>query len=143
MKALTICNPYAHLIAIGEKFVENRTWFTRYRGVLAIHAAKSKSWLGPNDTTRWPDMSYGGIVATCRLAWCFRIDQVRDIREMHPDLAQRILEHKYTEGPWCWGLADVRRLPLPVPMPGQRGVWDVDPEVANRVVAQVKSLETS
>lgn len=40
MKALTISQPYASLIARGEKFVENRRWPTPYRGPLAIHAGK-------------------------------------------------------------------------------------------------------
>ena len=45
MKALTICQPYPHLIMLGEKPVENRTWATSYRGPLAIHAGKSRQWL--------------------------------------------------------------------------------------------------
>jgi hypothetical protein len=49
MKALTICQPYAHLIVRGEKRVENRTWPTRYTGPLAIHAGKSRQWLSPGD----------------------------------------------------------------------------------------------
>jgi hypothetical protein len=41
MKALTLTQPYATLIAIGAKRIETRSWSTRYRGPLAIHAAKS------------------------------------------------------------------------------------------------------
>jgi hypothetical protein len=44
-KALTICQPYAELIARGEKVIENRTWPTSYRGPLLIHAGKSREWL--------------------------------------------------------------------------------------------------
>lgn len=45
MKALTVCQPYASLIARGKKRVENRTWSTSYRGHLYIHAGKSRKWL--------------------------------------------------------------------------------------------------
>lgn len=45
MKALTICQPYAELIARGDKPIENRTWPTHYRGPLLIHAGKSRAWL--------------------------------------------------------------------------------------------------
>ena len=38
MRKLTIRQPWASLIICGEKDVENRTWTTRYRGELAIHA---------------------------------------------------------------------------------------------------------
>jgi hypothetical protein len=39
MKILTIRQPYAQLIVTGQKPIENRTWGTRYRGPLLIHAA--------------------------------------------------------------------------------------------------------
>lgn len=46
MKALSLWNPYAMLIALMAKMYETRHWPTKYRGLLAIHAA-----------TRWtPDL---------------------------------------------------------------------------------------
>lgn len=39
MKALTLTQPWATLVAIGAKQIETRSWFTSYRGPLAIHAA--------------------------------------------------------------------------------------------------------
>lgn len=41
MKMLTFHQPWAQLIAHGAKTIETRAWSTRYRGPLAIHAAKS------------------------------------------------------------------------------------------------------
>ena len=41
MKALTITQPWATLIAIGAKRFETRGWSTPYRGPLAIHAGKN------------------------------------------------------------------------------------------------------
>lgn len=40
MKALTLWQPWATLVAIGAKRIETRSWKTSYRGRLAIHAAK-------------------------------------------------------------------------------------------------------
>lgn len=40
MKCLSLWQPWATLIAIGAKQVETRSWRTRYRGPIAIHAAK-------------------------------------------------------------------------------------------------------
>lgn len=37
-KALTIIQPWASAIAFGGKDIENRTWFSNFRGPLAIHA---------------------------------------------------------------------------------------------------------
>jgi activating signal cointegrator 1 len=40
VKALTLTQPWASLVAIGAKQIETRTWSTRYRGRVAIHAAR-------------------------------------------------------------------------------------------------------
>lgn len=40
MKALTLTQPWASLVAVGVKHIETRSWSTRYRGPIAIHAAK-------------------------------------------------------------------------------------------------------
>ncbi|WP_443945589.1 ASCH domain-containing protein [Pedobacter sp. AW1-32] len=39
MKALSIKQPWASLIASGIKDIENRTWATKYRGRIYIHAS--------------------------------------------------------------------------------------------------------
>jgi hypothetical protein len=41
MKAITLHQPWASLMAIGAKRIETRSWATSYRGPLAIHAAKT------------------------------------------------------------------------------------------------------
>lgn len=44
IKALTLTQPWAALVATGAKRIETRSWSTSYRGALAIHAGKG---LGP------------------------------------------------------------------------------------------------
>lgn len=91
MKTLSISQPYATLIAVGAKKIETRSWYTLYRGPLAIHAAKGfPKWarsicgeprfhealwragyeLGVQSSDCLP---VGAIVATCRLVDCKRI----------------------------------------------------------------------
>lgn len=41
MKALSLRQPWAWLVAAGLKDVENRTWPTKFRGRFLIHAGKS------------------------------------------------------------------------------------------------------
>lgn len=38
-KALSVKQPWAELICLGVKDIENRTWRTRYRGRVYIHAS--------------------------------------------------------------------------------------------------------
>ena len=42
MKVLSIRQPYAWLIAIGCKTIENRTWNRKIRGRFLIHASQAK-----------------------------------------------------------------------------------------------------
>ncbi len=42
MKALSIKQPWASLIAHGIKDIENRTWATKYRGTIYIHVSGKK-----------------------------------------------------------------------------------------------------
>ena len=41
MKAITVWQPWAQLLAEGKKHDETRSWRTNYRGEILIHAAKS------------------------------------------------------------------------------------------------------
>ena len=127
MKAVTICQPYPRLILIGEKHVENRSWPTHYRGPLAIHAGKSRKWLGDydeDDANRAGDpLVFGAIVGVCTLADCVRIEDIEAglLDARFPQLANR----EHCHGPWCWVLTDVRGLPSPVPWRGAQGLFNI------------------
>ncbi|CAL2094900.1 ASCH domain-containing protein [Tenacibaculum sp. 190524A02b] len=43
MKALSIKQPWASLIAHGIKDIENRTWYTNYRGKIYIHSTAKEA----------------------------------------------------------------------------------------------------
>lgn len=129
MKALTICQPYAELIARGDKPIENRTWGTRYRGPLAIHAGKSRAWLSIDDDDPRANygvdvtaISFGAVVAVARLRGCCRIE----------DLPLDLRDHMHAEGPWCWILEDVQRLPMPIACNGAQGLWEWQDSITGR-----------
>jgi len=119
MKALSIRQPWAWLIVRGFKPVENRDWFTSYRGQLLIHAAKTydedtdPQWLermygGPLPPREFFARLQGGIVGTADLTDCTRA---------HPS-------------PWFFGkygfvLDNARPLPF-MPCRGFPGMFDVD-----------------
>lgn len=89
MKALTLTQPWATLVALGAKRIETRSWSTSYRGPLAIHAAKRLADLGSEHELMLlcrrepfrsaligagylgtPGLPRGAIVATCTLLDC-------------------------------------------------------------------------
>jgi len=38
-------------------------------------------------------------------------------------------DHAHASGPWCWVLANPRRLPRPIPWRGAQGLWSYDGEL--------------
>ena len=127
MKALTIRQPYAHLIVIGEKRVENRSRQTVYRGPLLIHAGKSRSWVVNGDLQRYPDMVFGAIIGRVELVECLRLIDIHN-GNLPLQLAW-VRRHRHTEGPWCWVLEQVQRFPRPIPWRGNRYLFDVPDDV--------------
>jgi len=86
VKALSIRQPWVFSILHGGKDIENRDWPTRYRGPLALHAAKGMTradveawrlfidyadlrgdWL---DGRTIGDLDRGGVVGVCDLVDC-------------------------------------------------------------------------
>ena len=47
MRAITVRQPWAHLIVTGAKLVEHRSWRTHHRGALLIHAGQEIDQDGP------------------------------------------------------------------------------------------------
>lgn len=138
MKALTINQPYAHLIMTGEKLVENRTWATKYRGTLLIHAGKTRKWLDHfKEWKEYPfldkraadldlpvpeDMTLGAIIAVVTLLDCLHSDDIAAGR--FDNIYPWIRSHSHVSGPWCWVLADARPLSHPIPCRGSQGLWN-------------------
>jgi hypothetical protein len=74
--ALSIRQPWAALVAAGEKTLEIRSWRTNYRGPILIHAAKLKDRrLEAWDRVVTPEVEYltavtGGFFAEVNLVGC-------------------------------------------------------------------------
>lgn len=135
MKAITICQPYAELIACREKRVENRSWATNLRGLLYIHAGKNRSWLDIEFTKDGYEidrptgiylelMDFGALIATANLIDCLPIDHV--MRGSYDEQYPWLRAHKHVSGPWCWVLDNVKRLERPIPYRGAQGLFDVE-----------------
>lgn len=126
MKAITMWQPWASLMAAGHKQYETRSWDTKYRGPLAIHAAKNTRHLGEARWHElygkfdWDNLPYGVVVA---------IAQLESVEFMNTDFIARISDQEYALGEWkvgrwAWYLKDVTPLPKPVPARGFQGLWN-------------------
>ena len=150
MKALTLTQPWATLVAINAKRIETRSWGTRYRGPLAIHAAKGfPKWaveMCGEETFRHalvsggmavaePKQSLptGCVLATCRLVDCklivdFEMARTVNVRtRMLPPPEPERSFGDYDPGRFAWILEDIQPLPEPIPVKGALGLWEWRP----------------
>ncbi|MHB0857119.1 MAG: ASCH domain-containing protein [Anaerolineae bacterium] len=133
MKCLSVRQPWAQLIVIGEKDVENRTWRTNYRGPLLIRASLRMDEFDAGYLASevracgydWPDtLPVGGIIGVATLADC-------------------VTEHEsdWFDGPVGWVLAEARAVPFH-PLRGRLGLYDVDDDLACGLIARALAPQT-
>jgi len=142
VKALTILQPWASLIAGGAKRIETRSWYTPYRGPIAIHAGKRltpdvREWLAEDDELA-VDLWMGGlgmsadalplgcVLATATLTHCVRFERgaAERIRTSGKYPEHETAYGDFAAGRFGWVLADVVPLPDPIPARGQQGLWE-------------------
>lgn len=123
MKALTLTQPWAQLMADGRKHYETRGWKPgglRSGELLAIHAAKG--WQAPDRDCAEScgyepgELVRGAVVAVVRL-----IDVVRT-EDANPS-EDEFLFGDYSPGRYAWRTELVAKLQTPVPYRGALGIW--------------------
>lgn len=147
MKALTLWQPWASMVATGNKVIETRCWSTKYRGEIAIHSAAKlpPAWLGASRhsdvfrneladclncrrdsvETAVKQLPFGKILCIVRLVSIEETHAVRDI------LNQReLIFGNYDDGRYAWFLEMDYRLEEPVPAKGNRLLWNWTPLTA-------------
>ncbi|MHB1773386.1 MAG: ASCH domain-containing protein [Acidimicrobiales bacterium] len=114
MKALSLHQPWASLIAIGVKKVETRHWTTSYRGPLAIHAAATTSGLDGLKVAR-----YGWVGAYCTGRVSDEVSHVAgcDCDEDEETVGERCMsnsthEHALLREEGAYGFSVAAKLPL-------------------------------
>jgi hypothetical protein len=144
VKVISIIQPWATLIALGEKKFETRSWATKHRGELAIHASKKvdkaicenepfKSVLEKYGYTS-TNLPTGVILAKCKLVDCLQVilnEDDRAVIELGKDFIQgnEYSFGDFSEGRFAWDLQDVEQIEH-IPAKGQLGLWKFDMEVA-------------
>lgn len=127
--AITLKNPWAHLIAHYGKDIENRSWMP-WEGVdtLLIHAGKSwdHQWL----RTDGPQPYTSAIVAVADLAFACNAS-------LHRDAIVCACGPSAQPGQCHWKLANVRALAAPVPANGRQGLWRPSPDDLAAVARQL------
>lgn len=142
MKALSLTQPWATLVAIGAKRIETRSWSTAYRGDVLIHAAKKfpadARCLCPiapfADALGMEILHTGQVLAVARLVECFAFDDSTAAKIRARSTRGALPPHEVDFGDYATGrfgffFDDVRPLPAPIPWRGALGLWDVPYEL--------------
>lgn len=153
VKALSLWQPYASLIAAGAKPFETRKWAPPWHLIgkrIAIHAAVRRPTrlgaaalfnLGVADAlgrADWLDgLPYGAVVCTAVLRGAYRTASwahhagapvaVDAVAGPTPPRATIPTDPwgDYSPGRWCWHLVDIRPVDPPVPLKGRHGLFAI------------------
>lgn len=143
LKALSLKQPFAWLIANSYLLVDDRSWGTQYRGPILIHASKGLyeeyyRHIKLNTDIPIPDkdkLEYGGVVGIAKLVFCGKPD------ELHAGLSREQRAHFGGVHPEYYGFLFAQATPLPLlPCAGKLGIFelDVDKLLAAPPAAQAK-----
>ena len=151
MKALTLMQPWASLIAHGLQDVETRSWWARQLRpgeCLAIHAGRTipdtsdmPEEVGAIEALYGPDwinrVERGLVLCTVRYRGVFRVKSVSNGEASGYDPVSGLTVSMpmtrfgyWAPGRYIWLLSDVDRVDEPVPARGQLGIWDWDRSAA-------------
>lgn len=123
MKAITVKQPWAWAIIHARKNIENRSWATRHRGPIMIHAGSDRREYDRINPDAFEScfgvalppksqLTFGAIIGQATVIECYTWD---DLPDEH--------DSPWAFGPWCWVLSEARSI-APIPMPGQLGLWN-------------------
>jgi hypothetical protein len=129
MKVISLTEPYASLIKLGIKNVETRSWKTKYRGELYIHASltklskQTKENIFLMNLVKKEELSFGYIICKCTLVDCILMtkEYVENIKENNP------IEYacgEYNEGRYAWILTNIQVLEFPIQAKGKLSIWE-------------------
>lgn len=126
MKVLTIKQPWATLIMQGDKRFEFRSWQTKYRGDLLIHAGKGIDKVAMKRLERYlpNELPFGKILGKVTLVDCVR---------MCPEFKELLLQENsdiYTESSFKenfgWQVENVQVFDEPIDAKGHLSLWEYD-----------------
>jgi hypothetical protein len=141
MKALTITQPWAALVALGHKQIETRSWRTHYRGPLAIHAAKgfppfAREFAAEEYAIgRLPErLPRGAIVA---VVWLTDVRPAEEVALETTGLERRLGDFTFSRFAWMFDRDRMTTLLEPIFCTGALGLWTIPDDALGRLEAAI------
>ncbi len=127
MKVLSIKEPFATLIKDGTKIYETRSWKTKYRGEIYIHASISLSKSeNVHNAIKYlkSEINPGYILCKCELIDC--IPMTEEFINYINSETNEANYGRYSIGRYAWKLKVLEILPNPIKAKGKLGIWNLD-----------------
>ncbi|MDD2391996.1 MAG: ASCH domain-containing protein [Bacilli bacterium] len=127
MKVITVKQPFATLIAEGLKEYEFRTWKTKFRGEILIHAGKG---IDHKAMKRYEhlnlDYPLGCIIAKAKVTDCLYVDDdmVNMLKDSDPLVYYGVINDPAFDG-YGFKLEGVEKID-PIVINGQLGLWNYE-----------------
>jgi len=139
IKCISLWEPWASLMMMGFKRNETRSWPTKHRGPLMIHAAKKWGKEQKAIIQAWPFSNHFSVdenFETTRGCLLGAVNVVNVIRSEKWDVetAADIFEEDYGDyspGRFVWITEGARKLITPVPFKGMQGMFNIPKDLAD------------
>ncbi|MFN6572358.1 ASCH domain-containing protein [Dendronalium sp. ChiSLP03b] len=153
MKAISLWQPWASLIAMGLKQYETRSWRTNYQGPLLICSAQrnypeqqqiyadifykyqqvfaeSDNWL------MWDELPRGYAIALVELAGCIKMDEafIQARSQLEIDCGE------WSVGRYAWRLENVRKTIVPIKVRGRQGLFNLEVDIKEEDLEEVSDV---
>ena len=124
MKVLTIKQPWATLIIKKDKRFEFRSWQTKYRGDLLIHAGKGIDKEAMKRLAKYlpEELPYGKILGKVRLVDCIKMSP--EFKELLLKENKNIYTKSSFQEKYGWQVTDVEVYEKPIEAKGHLSLWE-------------------
>jgi activating signal cointegrator 1 len=136
MKVISLLQPWASLVVAGHKRIETRSWNTKHKGDLLIHASKKfdKSqraicfarFFEPLLADVVEELPLGAIIGKVKMIGTNTTESILNALpdSMYWGKEQEQAFGDYSQGRYGWYLTDAIQFGIPIPAKGALSIWD-------------------
>ena len=153
MKVLTLFQPYATLVVLGVKTIETRSWTTKHRGEIYIHAAAAQDSIG---RARWESpkmlkyldqmgcdiskigslyhhLQFGQIIGKVDIVGVTPASEYKEYA-LDAEVKREMYMGDLSEGRFAWMLEHAVKFPYGTFVRGQQRIWECkEPVLVQRI----------
>jgi hypothetical protein len=146
MKVISLLQPWATLVVMGAKKIETRSWNTKYRGEILIHASAGKkkecrdlctdlSLPFRKHIEDFDKLSFGAIIGKVNLEWTAKTEILKErlcekgnilIEHMMHSGEQELAFGDYSPGRYGWYVDNPVQFSEPIPCKGSLSIWNFE-----------------